>query len=227
MKKNIIWIVGAVVIVAAVAAMLIFVLSGKDDHPVVETDLTGSWKVIANVTSGKCDIPAAEVITFENGSVNDYRDNKSEPFTTSTYTIDGDVLELKDISRTYRINVMSDNVITLYTSDDTFIRIMKLPAEDIDENTIEPSFFEGKWNVAFNSGSIEVSSEYFEFSGLTVKDFRNGESTPTFESDFSITNGHILANSIEKDLAFFIIDADTMILVDTDGGKVWESNKAA
>jgi len=93
MKKKVIIGVVAAVVAIAIAVMLVFVFSGKNAENAF--DLSGVWKVAANVNDGVVAIPQNEYMVFSHEEASDYRDGNTEPYVTSSYRSAGDVLELQ------------------------------------------------------------------------------------------------------------------------------------
>ena len=89
MKKNLWLIIGAVVVVAAIVASLIFVLTpGENEPEVVIPDLSGNWTVVATYTNDTPTYTDGQSAKFADGSVSFYKDGDLDTaYATSTYTI--------------------------------------------------------------------------------------------------------------------------------------------
>lgn len=123
MKKNVVIGVVAAVVFIAIAVLMVFVFSGKNEESAF--DLSGVWKVATNVNEGVVSIPQMEYMVFSEGEASDYRDGNTEPYIKSSYKIVGDVLELPDISRTYHISHQTEDYISLYTNENTFMTLVR------------------------------------------------------------------------------------------------------
>ena len=142
MKKKVCVGVAIAIVAVALIALIIFVFSGKSAETSLE--LNGVWKVAKNVTDGSISIPQNEYMIFSNGEASDFRDGNAAPFAKSSYRISGDVLELPDISRTYHIAQKTEQYISLYTADDTYISLVLADYRDNSENpSIEAAY---EWN---------------------------------------------------------------------------------
>ena len=147
MKKKV--YIGAAIVIVAIAmiALMVFVFSGKPAETSLE--LSGVWKVAKNVNEGSISIPQNEYMIFNNGEASDYRDGDPTPFAKSSYKISGDTLELPDISRTYHISQQTEQYISLYTADDTYISLVKADSEETLNSSFDPTSVTGKWNVVY------------------------------------------------------------------------------
>lgn len=224
MKKKTGIIVASAVVLVAIVALLIFVFSGKNEVQTI--DLTGVWKVTSNVVEGTVTIPQNEYMVFDGSIASDYRDGASTPYVTSKYNVSGDVLELSDISRTYHLAVHNGAYVSLYTSENTFMTIVKAASEEILNTTFDPSMITGKWNVSYRTTDQPIENEYLIFENGIISDYRNNSDQPTIEAEFQWNGNIIQAPSLGIEMAGARIAEKEIVLVDVNEGYVWILTKA-
>lgn len=223
MKKRTIWIICTAVIVVALAGMLAFVLGGNKPKN-LSISMDGNWMVVANINEGELTLIDNEYMVFENNTVKDYRDNSTDPYAQSTYSIDADVLALKDISRTYHISVKSDNVVALYTNERTYMTLVKTELTPDEQTTFNAAEMSGRWDVIYRNSDQPVD-EYFVFDFPVLQDFRNGETKPNITAEYYWNENHIVVDAIGKDMVLRVISNNHVVLVEVDTGYVWELQK--
>ena len=226
MKKKVMIAVATAVVVVAIAAIMVFVFSGEEGEPKVAIELDGTWKVAANVVEGSVSIPQNEYMVFSNGEARDYRDGNADPYVKSTYKISGDVLELPDISRTYHIAQKTEQYISLYTSDNTYMTLVKADNESVLSETFSPDTVTGKWNVTYRPTDKPIINEYLIFGNNTLADYRDNVETPAIEADYEWNGNVIKAPALGIEMMAAIVGSDRIILVDANEGYVWLLTKA-
>lgn len=224
MKKKV--YIGAAIVIVAIAmiALMVFVFSGKPAETSLE--LSGVWKVAKNVNEGSISIPQNEYMIFNNGEASDYRDGDPTPFAKSSYKISGDSLELPDISRTYHISQQTEQYISLYTADDTYISLVKADSEETLNSSFDPTSVTGKWNVVYRPTAEPIVNEYLIFENGILADYRDNSETPSIEAAYEWNDNVIKAPDLGVEMLGSKVAADRIILVDINEGYIWLLTKA-
>ncbi|WP_066925688.1 hypothetical protein [Murdochiella massiliensis] len=226
MKKKVMIGAAIAVVVVALAAIMVFVFTGKEGEHTSTVELDGTWKVAVNVADGSISIPQNEYMVFDNGEARDYRDGNTVPYVKSTYKVSGDVLELPDISRTYHISQKTEQYVSLYTNDDTYMTLVKADNESVLSEAFSPDTVTGKWNVTYRPTDKPIANEYLVFGDSTLADFRDNAETPTIEADYEWSGNVIKAPALGIEMSASIVGTDRIILVDANEGYVWLLTKA-
>lgn len=224
MKKKV--YIGAAIVIVAIAmiALMVFVFSGKPAETSLE--LSGVWKVTKNVNEDSISIPQNEYMIFHNGEASDYRDGDPTPFAKSSYKISGDTLELPDISRTYHISQQTEQYISLYTADNTYISLVKADSEETLNSSFDPTSVTGKWNVVYRPTADPIVNEYLIFENGTLADYRDNSETPSIEAAYEWNDNVIKAPDLGVEMLGSKVAADRIILVDINEGYIWLLTKA-
>lgn len=230
MKKNIPFIVCGVAVVAAIIAMLVFVLSGDNGTTMEPVNVEGTWKVAVYANNGTVTIIDNEYMVFTKDSVSDYRDDTTEPFATSSYTIDGNMLmALPDISRNYTVEKHTENYIRLYEGQSVYMELIRYGNADMSPVDVDTAAFEGKWNIAYRNTSNVYAGDYMVFENGTASQYSGGAGEPVATSSFSWQNGnHLMVDGWSKELVLYPLSDDTVMMVElaTDKGFIWEFQRA-
>lgn len=224
MKKKVIIGVVAAVVAIAIAVMLVFVFSGKNAENAF--DLSGVWKVAANVNDGVVAIPQNEYMVFSHEEASDYRDGNTEPYVTSSYRSAGDVLELPDISRTYNIAQQTEGYISLYTNDTTFMTLVKAENEAILNDSLDSQSIAGKWNVTYRPTDKPIVNEYLVFNDGMLEDYRDNADEPIIEAEYEWNENIIKAPALGIEMMGAQIATNKVVLIDINEGYVWLLTKA-
>lgn len=224
MKKKVYIGVAIVIVAIAMIALMVFVFSGKPAETSLE--LSGVWKVAKNVNEGSISIPQNEYMIFNNGEASDYRDGDPTPFAKSSYKISGDTLELPDISRTYHISQQTEQYISLYTADDTYISLVKADSEETLNSSFDPTSVTGKWNVVYRPTAEPIVNEYLIFENGILADYRDNSETPSIEAAYEWNDNVIKAPDLGVEMLGSKVAADRIILVDINEGYIWLLTKA-
>ena len=224
MKKTIVLIVSGVVVIAAIAVMLVFVLTGKDDLKVELPNLIGTWKVAVSVNAGKAALVDNDYIVFNEKSVSAYREGSV--YAESSYTLDETLtLYLNDISRKYTLNKFTDNYIGLYESKDVYIELIRYPNADMSECIIESSLITDRWDVAFRKSDVVIADEYIVFDNGIMADYRNGSSKPAMELEYVWDGNRLSVKKLGKEWVLNPIADNVVALIESDTGMSWELHK--
>lgn len=224
MKKKVYIGAAIVIVVIAIIALIGFVFSGKPAEASFE--LNGVWKVANNVNRGAVSIPQNEYMIFNDGEVSDYRDGNSTPFAKSSYKISGDTLELPDISRTYHISQQTEQYISLYIADDTYISLVKADSEETLSSSFDSTSVTGKWNVTYRPTAEPIVNEYLIFENGILTDYRNNSETPSIKAVYEWNDNVIKAPDLGIEMLGSKVAANRIILVDINDGYVWLLTKA-
>ena len=224
MKKKVCVGVAIAIVAVALIALIIFVFSGKSAETSLE--LNGVWKVAKNVTEGSISIPQNEYMIFSNGEASDFRDGNAAPFAKSSYRISGDVLELPDISRTYHIAQKTEQYISLYTADDTYISLVLADSEETLNSSFDPTYVIGKWNITYRPTSEPIVNEYLIFENGILADYRDNSENPSIEAAYEWNDNVIKAPDLGVEMVCSKVAANRIILVDINEGYIWLLTKA-
>ena len=227
MTKKIALVASCVFVVVALVVALIFVFSGDTPAPEEKSvSVEGTWKVTAHVANGITTISDNEYIVFDATMANCYKDDLTTPYATSVYSIDGETMKCDDISMTYIIDYITDNIIDLYETPDIHMILVRYPNGDMSAIETDASVLDGKWEVVCHSGSI-VSGEYLDFKDGTFDFYRSSPDTPDATTDYVWgEGGHLIVDAWAKDMLVHKIAEDVIILLETESGYVWELKKA-
>lgn len=226
MKKKVLIGMAIAVVVVAIAAILVFVLSGKNEIPNAATELEGTWKVAANVVEGAASIPQNEYMVFDSEEARDYRDGNADPYVKSSYKVSGDVLKLPDISRTYQIAQKTEQYISLYTDDNTYMTLIKADNESVLSEAFSSDTVKGKWNVTYRPTETPIVNEYLVFGEDTLADYRDNAEKLVIEADYVWSGNVIKAPDLGIEMMASVVGADRIVLVDANEGHVWLLTKA-
>lgn len=229
MKKKFLFSVCVVAVVAAITAMLVFVFSGKSNIASESLTVEGTWKVVVNVNNDIVSIIDNEYMVFDNENASDYRDNTTEPFAMSKYTIDNSLsMNLPDISKKYTIKKYTENYIRLYENQNTYSELIRYPNADMSPIDFDASTFDGKWNIIYRNTSNMYAGDYMVFDGGTASQYSGGSGDPAAVSAYSWQNGnHLFVDSWSKEMVVYPVADGTVIMVEleTDKGFIWELEK--
>lgn len=229
MKKKMPWIICGGVVVMAIIAMLVFVFSGNGDTTSEKLNVEGTWKVAVYVDNGTISIIDTEYMIFDSENASDYRDNITEPFAVSKYTIDDMSMNLPDISRKYTIKKFTDNYIRLYEHADTYMELIRYYHTDMSPIDFDTSAFEGKWSIIYRNTDNVYAGDYMVFDNGIASQYIGGSNEPTATSTYSWqSDNHLLVSRWSKEMVVYPVSEDTVIMVelDTDKGFIWELKKS-
>ena len=218
MKKHLWLIIGAVVAVAAIVVSLVFVFTPNEDEPeVVIPDLSGNWTAVATYVGETPTLTEGQFASFKDGTAIFYKDGAA--YATSAYTIDEALeLALPDISRTYKLNKKTDNVVRLYSAADNYMLLVRTGAE-VANNAYTAADLSGKWQIVMK-GSDMNKGEALEFVDGQFKYYRAGAAEPVV-APYTWENGVIDASSLGLKMRCLYVNSTTFVLVANDG-TVWE-----
>lgn len=229
-KKNLLFIAGGIFIAVALAAMLLFVFSGDEngESEAVSIKLDGAWKVVAYIQAGTTNIPEQEYFVFSGDTANAYRNDKANPYATSTYTFTAGTypnweLNLPDISRKYTVSVVTDNYIRLYENSSVYMELIRYANNDLSDLDFTEDVVVGKWNVVYRNTSEVIADEILNFNDGILDDYRNGGSEPVASVPYYWDeNGYICVDALNAKMRCYPLSDEVIIFVEAGTGYVWE-----
>ncbi len=223
MKKKLLFILGAVIILAAIAAAAIFLISTKDIEPAsAEFELSGTWKLY-NYGQSNTD---EQYLVFDGNFVNAYRNGDSSPVLSSEFVLSSRSLILKDCDMEYMVDRFTDNYLSLMLDDFTEFSLVRSAGDGLSYPDFDKSLLNGTWDVVLH-GKDFPASEQIVFDDNTIKDYRDGAETPFMESSYVLSqNGLLVLEDVGLELSLAYLDADCAILVETQTGYVYDLVKA-
>jgi len=231
-NKNLLWIIVAVVVIAAIIGMVVFVLSGEDpEQPQDTLKLDGTWKVAANVQAGQVTLLEDQFIVIADGTASMYKDGSAEPYAKSAFTLtpstkypDQD-MNLTEIGRKYTVSPVTDNYIRLYENASVYMELIRHPNEDRSPVTAEESQIQGKWNVVYRNNGQTVINEQLDFNNGTLKDYRDGGAEPVATVEYTWSDGVISVPALHVEMVCCPLNENVILLVEIGTGFVWEIEK--
>ena len=230
-KRSVFLIVGSILVVAAIAASLIFVFSGNDenggditDPPAKELRLNGTWLVVANYVNDAPVFIDNQFMIFTDTEAAMYKDTTGEAYAKSSYTVDdANQLILSDLSRQYKIAQKSDNCIRLYDGTDTYMLLIRNSSADRKAEAVDAALLAGKWNISMKGEDLN-NGEALEFENATLKYYKAGSATPAATADFTIESNLLTAASLNMKMRCYKVSDFCVILLE-ETGIVWELTK--
>ncbi len=217
--KKISYITISTITLIAFVGLLFFAFFKADIPP--SLDLIGSWKVVSTVTTDNSTLPDCEFIIFnDKGTALSYKNDLDKPYVSLSYELNNNTIKLPDISREFVVTKLTSNIIRLNSTKDTYMYLVRFPNENMSLPEIEISFV-GRWQVLCHSGNNTVD-EVIEFDNVTMKAYRDGSANPAITSTYFHTANYITIESMSLKLLILPLSTDTVILVDSSTGEVWE-----
>ncbi len=229
MKKKALYISCAAVVVAAIAVMLIFVLSGNNDENYPNNkepvDIAGTWEVAAVVQNEIPTFVDNEFMKFDTDKAYSYKNSNSEPYASSSYSISEDnILSLPDIGREYTIDNKNADYIRLYESAEKYMVLIRYPNLDMSAVEMTPETIVGRWRVEYRNG--DPVDEILEFTNDTLNDYRNGSKDPVSTSPYSWKDDDsIFADKWNKEFECHKLSDTRIVCIESDTGFVWVLEK--
>ncbi len=219
MKKNLYItigsIVGAVVIVAALIAGIIFVVRTCDEEPApTEFTLEGTWRLFnydATTTDVQFLVFGAESVTaFKNGN---------QVF-TSKYEYANNSLKLVDLNKEYVSLKYTNNYVNLVDGNHVEQTLVRSTGNGSVIESIDWTKIVGTWKVTLH-GKDFPANETMSFDGSTFKAYRGSE-TPFVDCPYTPeANGNVNVQSMGQ-FCLTYVDSNVAILVQLSNGNVFE-----
>lgn len=231
MKKKTLWLACGLAIIAALAFMVVFIVSGdkfieSESEPV---NLQGTWKVVSQANNETVNLIQSEYMVFSSDSVTDFR-NGTE-FVSSSYFVDSEMrLILDDISRSFVIDVVTSNYICLYENQETYIQIIRYPNANMSPIVFDTELIKGQWNIAYRRTDSSYAGDYLLFEDGTVARYSASANGIVDEASYHWEDGnHLIVESWGKDMAAYLLSDEVLLLVEqtADIGFIWELHKEA
>lgn len=217
MKRTLV-IIGMIFILVVAAGIAVFSLNVTSDNPGQEIDLRGTWFVY-QFAEHKI---RNEYMVFDDDSVSDYRDGKSLPFMTSTYTYEDNRLILPDVPKEFTVRIISENNIILIEPDTREWKMIRVTLNDQIVEPVTPANLAGEYDVLMLAGE-KRSNEIMTFSETQLVDYRDGEEY--LSCSYEMKSDHILY-AIDLQTEYHIYKSGNyVLLVDIAEGYVWELHK--
>ena len=216
--KNKIWvIIGVIIIVLAIAAASVFLISTKDVKPAATNfELEGTWKLF-NYNTAMTD---EQYLVFEDGVVTGYKNGNVA--ITSKFEYSTGVLKLTDLGIVYKVDEVTANYLALYDANVTEYALVRSAGDGVAYQNFDWNLLNGTWDVVLH-GKDFVGSEQMIFDGASVKVYRDGNTDPYLDSTYAIKeSGMLEVGSIGLTLNLCYLDSDLAILVETHTGYAYE-----
>ncbi len=219
MKNKIYIAIGSIVIVAAIVAASIFLISTKDVKPAAtDFELDGTWKLF-NYNAAMTD---EQYLVFGDGVVNGYKNGNGTPSITSKFEYSTGSLKLTDLGIEYKADKITNNYLALYDSNRTEYALVRSTGDGISYQDFDWKLLIGTWDVVLH-GKDFVGSEQMVFDETSMKDYRDGNTTPYLDSSYTIKEkGMLVIDGIGLELNLCYLDSDLAILVETHTGYAYE-----
>lgn len=228
MKKTGIYILCTVIVVAAVAAALVFALGGKEDAPEVQKpDLTGTWTVAAVYTNDTPTFTPGQYMVFSGTDAAMYKDGNATPFASSSYSVnEANQLLLPDISREYKIDKKTANCVRLYENTTQYMLLIKHGSTTLAPTAFTLDTMSGSWDVKMKGDQLN-NGERLVFSGDSLSYYKAGSTEPAATATVALSDAGVLTvAAMNLTMTGYPVSADTFVLVE-QGGIVWEIAKQA
>lgn len=236
MKKRL-FVIGALVVVAALAGMLYFVFSGDelaDNTASAVPNMSGTWKVAANVQSGNTVLPEKEFFVFTDTSADGFRDDTEKAYASSSYTLKPTAeygryeLAFSDIGRKYSMAVVTDNYVRLYETSAAYMELIRYANSDMSDNEYSRDMIEDHWVVAYRNTSEQIAEEKLHFVDGILHDYRNGSPDPVASVPYYWNDaGHICVDALGAEMICCPLSDDVIMLIEVGTGYIWELHKDA
>ena len=204
--RNKIWVtIGTAVIVLAIIAASVFLISTKDVKPAATNfELEGTWKL------------------FNYNVVNGYKNGNSTPSITSQFEYSTGILKLTDLGIEYKVDEVTNNYLALYDANVNEYALVRSTGDGIAYQNFDWKLLIGTWDVVLH-GKDFVGSEQMVFGDASVKVYRGGNTEPYLDSAYTINEpGMLVVDSLGLTLNLCYLDSDLAILVETHTGYAYE-----
>lgn len=226
MKKNALFITATALVVVSIICLLSFALGGDQaTSPSISVSLEGTWKVVSSVSGSTVVTPEAEYIRFSENTAALYRDDLDTPYVSSSYNTDADGnMILRDISRSYKVQEITENLISLSENKNTHMYLARW-SDTSSLAVSDAALLSGTWNVLSHAGNTLID-EILVFEDGIMKDYRNGSDDPAITSGFTLRGNLLTLNVNGLELICLQLSEDRLVFVQTSDGLVWEIVRA-
>lgn len=219
MKRKVYYVIGAIIIVFAIAAASAFLFLTKDVEPATtDFQLDGTWRLF-NCNAATED---EQYLVFDNNIVNAYKNGDSTPALTSAFEYSTKILVLSDLGLEYRLDRNTDNCLGLIIPNASSYTLVRSMGDGITRPSFDWELLIGTWDVTLHGNAL-VADEQMVFNGTSMLVYQDGNTTPYLDSSYTTKeNGILVADSIGLELNLCYLDAELAILVETQTGYAFE-----
>ncbi|MBR5094508.1 MAG: hypothetical protein IK095_05390 [Oscillospiraceae bacterium] len=218
MKKKILIGAVALAVLAALIVLIVFA-TGGEKTPEKTIDLEGTWMICSSVDAGTTTISDTQFAVFTGDQVTLYQDGQQ--FFTGAWSIDkSQHIQIPGMDRSYAVNVADPHNVTFYTTDTTFLNLIKVGDTARSFGLADPAELEGTWHIDHRSTDKAVD-EVLRFENGTVSLFRNGEETASATGSYQIDDAGRLHADLSPSAFDMLHEGDILYLTDRDTGYVW------
>ena len=204
MKKQIWFLLGGAVIVAALVAIAWFLLATP--APAAENvDPSGVWKVC----KADGEVAGDEYMIFDGGKLTALR--AGEAYFEGLYEVTGDTVSVPELAKQYTASLLSERQMVLRGG--SHYELMR-----IDGIGAFPENLAGEWQVVMQAGK-PVLQERVVFEGDTLRDLRGGKEY--LASAYTYQNGVITVEQMNAEFEAYTC-GQALMLFEKNGGYVWE-----
>lgn len=207
MKKQILFLLGGALIVAALVGIGWFLVTSPAPA-VQDAEITGTWKVCKE--NGR-DVAQEYMIFSPDSQVRDLREGKE--YLASDYTVRGNRLSVTAMQTSFEISMLSRRQMILTGSDGSRRELMQVDGTDCAPDTLA-----GVWRVTMQAGKA-VTGETITFEEKTLTDRRDGKEY--LKSGYTYQKGVLTLQ--QGNMAFDVFTCgEALMLWEREGGYVWE-----
>ena len=235
-RKNILFIVGGIFVVAALAVMLVFVLSGNNENVAdVSYDFTGVWKIVADVQPGNVRLPEQEFVVFTEDTASFYRDGLEQPSEVSAYSTKLSnasphtdfKINFSDLSLQYEVAAATDKYVRLCHNSTVYLELIRYANADMSELSFEQDMVVGSWDVAYRNTGDKVFEEKICLEDGMLVDYRDGSAEPYATVPYSWNEqGHLCVEAMNIEMVCYPYNEEIIFFVEVASGNVWELHTA-
>ncbi len=234
MKKKVLFLVAAIVTLAIVVGMIVFLVLTKwkdDDASNTDLSLVGTWKVVCieDDMDGSVTFISNEFAVFDEASMKYYRQGVEVESMASKYRIEEDgFVSFEDLNTGYFMAVKTENYFKFWESETRCRAFVKYPNADMSATSFSKEAITGRWNVSFHDKVTDLENEYWVFENGTIRQFVDGNETALSTTTYAWEENDLLSTpdwTTKKYVLNFLAE-DKILVVATDTGAIVELNKA-
>lgn len=217
MKKKILIAVAAVVVLIAAIVLIVFA-AGGEKVPAPTLSLEGSYMLAASVDAGDATVDGSQFVVFEGDQIALYRDGQ-QAF-SGNFEIDGDHIKIPDMDRSYAVEKHNDNYVNFFTTDTTFLSLIRVSGTDAALGLADPAQIEGSWHVDYRS-TDRTDDEVIRFAAGTIELYRNGAEAPAATGSYQIDEAGLLHADLSPASFQLLLQGEILYLIECETGYVW------
>lgn len=191
--------------------LFLFAISGDNSNSLNEK-LLGKWRIVGSFDQGIFEYHFDEFVVFKEETAiyckvdECYEDN---------YKVNGN--EIKFLNHNYHISSKIDEYLKFYTSDDTYMILLRWNDENIIDDQV---VIEGNWNVIYKD--TYINDMKLEFKDGSLNQITSDQ---TNSYQYEIKDNYILIDHGKLSFICIPISEKEIVFVDTIYGTVWGLNK--